>query len=332
VTGCPGCGVIATGHGRVAVEIIDAPWAGRPARTRLCKRRWICRKHICPVVPFLEQDPRICAARTRLSTRAIRWAISQLRSEAATIQGLARQLGTTWNTLWSQIQPLLTRAVGDPSRFEDVQIIGVDEHIWHHRDPRRRGPKELTGMVDLIRSSHPTAKLLDLVPGRSGKASRDWLDERGETFRRRVKIATLDSFQGYKNAIDDRLEDVVCVLDAFHIVKLAGVAVDDVRRRIQQAILGHRGRTGDPLYGIRHALRAGRERLTPRQQARLGATFDAHPDHVAVEVAYKCCQALRDVLHQPTPAQGRRLAEQLIEKLSGCPIADIARLGKTLRR
>ena len=29
VQGCPGCGVIATGHGRVVVEVIDAPWAGR---------------------------------------------------------------------------------------------------------------------------------------------------------------------------------------------------------------------------------------------------------------------------------------------------------------
>lgn len=28
VQGCPGCGVIATGHGRVGVEVNDAPWAG----------------------------------------------------------------------------------------------------------------------------------------------------------------------------------------------------------------------------------------------------------------------------------------------------------------
>ncbi|MFD3801473.1 helix-turn-helix domain-containing protein [Kocuria palustris] len=136
-----------------------------------------------------------CAARARLSTRAIRWAIGQLRREGATIQGLARQLGTTWNTLWTQIQPVLTQAASDPSRFEDVQVLGVDEHIWRHRDPRRRGAKELTGMVDLTRSSHPTARLLDLVPGRSSKAYRDWLDERGETFRHRVEIATLDPFR-----------------------------------------------------------------------------------------------------------------------------------------
>ena len=30
--GCPGCGVIAQGHGRVVVEVIDAPWSGVPMR------------------------------------------------------------------------------------------------------------------------------------------------------------------------------------------------------------------------------------------------------------------------------------------------------------
>ena len=34
LAGCPGCGVIAQGHGRVVVEVIDAPWAGVPARIR----------------------------------------------------------------------------------------------------------------------------------------------------------------------------------------------------------------------------------------------------------------------------------------------------------
>lgn len=38
------------------------------------------------------------------------------------------------------------------------------------------------------------------------------------------------------------------------------------------------------------------------------------------------------MFHQHTPAQGRRLAEKLIDSLPSCPIAEIARLGKTLRR
>ncbi|WP_259880096.1 transposase family protein [Brachybacterium muris] len=180
VTGCPGCGVIATGHSRMVVEVIDAPWSGRPVRIRWRKRRWIRHQDVCEVATFVEQDPEVCARRELLSTRVIRWAIGQLRYEAATIRGPARQLGTTWNTVWSQVQPVLAQAAKDPSRFEGVQVLGVDEHIWHHRDPRRRGPKEHTGMVDLTRRPHPTARLLDLVPARSGTVYRDWLDERGE--------------------------------------------------------------------------------------------------------------------------------------------------------
>lgn len=37
LVGCPGCGVIAQGHGRMVVEVIDAPWAGVPVRIR-----WAC--------------------------------------------------------------------------------------------------------------------------------------------------------------------------------------------------------------------------------------------------------------------------------------------------
>ncbi len=77
-------------------------------------------------------------------------------------------------------------------------------------------------MVNLTRDEEgkTRAALLDLVPGRSGAVYRDWLQERGEAFRAAVKIATLDPFHGYKNAIDDKLQDAVAVVDAFHVVKV----------------------------------------------------------------------------------------------------------------
>ncbi len=107
--------------------MIDTPWAGRPVRIRWRKRRWICREPLCDVATVVEQNPEVCAARGLLSTRAIRWASGQLRREGATIQGLARQLGTTWNTLWSQVRPVLIEAANDPSHFEGVQVLGVDD-------------------------------------------------------------------------------------------------------------------------------------------------------------------------------------------------------------
>ncbi len=161
---------------------------------------------------------------------------------------------------------------------------------------------------------------------------KNWLAERGKDFRAGVRIATLDPFQGYKNAIDDQLQDATSVLDAFHIVKLASTAPGEVRRQNRQATTGHRGRTGDPLYQIRNLLRASRHKLTPRQQERLRAAFAADEAHISVEVAYHCAQQVREVFHQATPAQGRRLATHLIERLPTCPIPQIARLGRTLRK
>lgn len=45
------------------------------------------------------------------------------------------------------------------------------------------------------------------------------------------------------------------MLYAFHVVKLAGNALDEVRRRIQPATLDRLGHTrDDPLYRIRRTL------------------------------------------------------------------------------
>jgi len=235
--GCPACGVVAHGHGRVVVGLVDAPAMGRPVRVRWRKRRWVCPDAGCPVGTFVEQDERVAAPRSSLTTRACRWAIEQIRREHGSVNGVRRQLGTGWRTVWDSIKPILAEAAADESRFENVTILGVDEHVWHHVSTRAiedggRGPKELTGMVDLTRDQHgrTKARLLDLVPGRSGQAYQSWLTDRGEAFRTGVEIATLDPFRGYKNAIDDQLDDVRAVLDAFHVVKLATAVVDEVPR------------------------------------------------------------------------------------------------------
>ena len=107
--------------------------------------------------------------------------------------------------------------------------------------------------------------------GRSGKAYADWLRSRGNAFTAGIRTATLDPFRGYANAIRDELDDAVAVLDAFHVVRLGLQAMEEIRRRVQQEQLGHRGRKNDPLYRIRNALRAGADKLTARQIERIEA-------------------------------------------------------------
>jgi transposase len=311
----------------------DVPGATR-VRIVWRQRVWRCDDENCLRKTFTEQLPPLVARRGSITTRAIGWAIGQLRREHATIAGLARQLGTSWKTVWRAVEPELVKLALDETRFENVTTLGVDEHIWHHVDPRKRGPKELTGMVDLTRDEHgkTRARLLDLVPGRSGKAYASWLGDRGDAFRKNVRVAALDPFAGYKTAIDDKLQDATAVLDAFHVVKLGTAAVDEVRRRVQQDTLGHRGRKDDPLYGIQTILRAGAENLTEKQRARLVAALDADPAHEEVFVAWQCAQELRSAYHAKDLAEGRRIAEKVVDSFHSCPIPEIARLGRTLRR
>ena len=332
--GCPTCGVVAESRGRRTTTLVDIPCFARPTRLRWRKRTWRCLEPACPTRVFTEQDEQIARPRGLLTTRACRWVIEQVRREHASIHGLARQLGVAWKTVWGSIQPILATLADDEARFAGVTTLGVDEHLWHHVSPRKRGPKELTGMVDLTRDKdgRVRARLLDLVPGRSGTVYKTWLDQRGTAFKAGVEVATLDPFHGYKNAIDDQLDDAIAVLDAFHVVKLGTAAVDEVRRRVQQDIHGHRGRRDDPLYRIRNLLRAGQEHLTDRQKTRLETAFTADDRHVEVEVAWHCAQQLRSVYHQTSHADGRNVAEKILATFPSCPIPEIARLGRTLNQ
>jgi hypothetical protein len=113
-----------------------------------------------------------------------------------------------------------------------VKVIGVDEHVWRHT---RRGDKYVTVIIDLtgIRDGTGPARLLDMVEGRSKQAFKAWLGEREESWRDAVEVVAMDGFTGFKTATTEELPDAVAVMDPFHVVRLAGDALDQCRRRVQ---------------------------------------------------------------------------------------------------
>ena len=114
------------------------------------------------------------------------------------------------------------------------------------------------------------------------------------------------------------------------MVRLGTQVVDEVRRRVQQATLGHRGHKDDPLYKIRGLLRHGVDHLTEKQQNRLTTCLDAGDPTEEVNVAWQCYQQLRSIYHTG-PTAGRLIAEKVIAGFPSCPIPEVARLGRTLR-
>jgi len=52
------------------------------------------------------------------------WAINKLRCEHGIVEGVARQLGVDWHTLWAHVQPKLSAMTGDSARLEGVTALG----------------------------------------------------------------------------------------------------------------------------------------------------------------------------------------------------------------
>jgi transposase len=327
--GCPACGVMAIGHGRRVRTLHDAPCFGRVTLLRWLVRIWRCQEPVCPTGTFSEAHD-LAPPRTALTVRAVGWAADALSYDDTTVSALARHLGVDWHTCWDAIEVEAKARTSDPARLNGVKTLGVDEHIWR---PSRIGvDRAVTIMVDLSRDQAGCmhARLLDAVVGRSGSVYKRWLRDQPDEFVDGVETAALDPFRGYANAIHDGLPDAVAVLDAFHVVRLGSQVVDEVRRRVQQDTLGRRGHKEDPLYKIRGLLRHGVEHLTDKQQAKIIACLDTGDPTEEVNLAWQCYQQLGSIYHA-APAKGREIAAKVLDSFPGCPIPEVARLGRTLK-
>jgi len=144
----------------------------------------------------------------------------------------------------------------------------------------------------------------------------------------------MDGFTGFKTATSEELPDAVAVMDPFHVVRLAGEALDRCRRRVQHGLHGHRGRKNDPLYRARRTLHTGAGLLTDKQTDRLTRLF-ADDRHIEVEATWGIYQRMIAAYREPDPRQGRQLMVDLIESVShGVPktLTEIITLGRTLTK
>jgi transposase len=194
----------------------------------------------------------------------------------------------------------------------------------------------VTVIIDLtgIRAGTGPARLLDMVEGRSKQAFKTWLTERPDAWRDAVEVVAMDGFTGFKTATVEELPDAVAVMDPFHVVQLAGDALDRCRRRVQQVIHGHRGRKGDPLYAARRTLHTGAGLLTDKQTDRLAALF-ADDAHVEVEATWGIYQRMIAAYREPDRKKGRELMSKLIDSVSqGVPstLSEVITLGRTLKK
>ncbi|MDK9667411.1 ISL3-like element ISPfr6 family transposase, partial [Propionibacterium freudenreichii] len=279
---CHRCGQHGVLRDTVVRRLAHEPLGWRPTLLEVLVRRYRCAD--CAHV-WRQDTSRAAEAKTRLSRRGLRWALEGIVVRHLTVARIAEGLDISWNTANDAVLAEGKRVlINNPHRFDKVTTIGVDEHVWRHT---RRGEKYVTVIIDLTpaRTNSGPVRLLDMVEGRSKSVFKQWLSERDQAWRDRVEVVAMDGFTGFKTATTEELPDAVAVMDPFHVVRLAGDALDRCRRRIQQDLHGHRGRAGDPLYSARRTLHTGASLLTDKQKTRLDALF-ADEAHTELEVTW----------------------------------------------
>jgi transposase len=272
--------------------------------------------------------------RAKISRGGLRWALEGIVLSHLSVSRVAAGLGVAWHTANTAVLAEGHRVlIDDPARFDGVTTVGVDEHVWRHT---RRGDRYVTVIIDLTptRDGTGAARLLDMVEGRSKHAFKQWLRSRPKRWRDGVDVVAMDGFTGFKTAAAEEIPDAVPVLDPFHVVRLAGDALERTRQRVQQATLGHRGRAGDPLYVSRRTLHTGDDLLTDTQRARLTALF-AVDEHVEVEATWGIYQRIIAAYRHPDKKTGKQMMRAVIDAVSaGVPAAlkELRKLGRTLKR
>ena len=328
---CRRCGCQGVPRDSVTRRLAHEPLGWRPTVLEVRVRRYRCAG--CGHV-WRQDMSGAAEPRAVLSRRGLRWALEGLVVQHLTIARIAEGLGVSWDTANTAVLAEGHRVlIADPTRFDGVRVLGVDEHVWRHT---RRGDKYVTVIIDLtpIRDGTGPARLLDMVPGRSKQAFKTWLAARPDAWRDGLQVVAMDGFTGFKTATTEELPDATAVMDPFHVVRLAGDALDRCRRRVQQHLHGHRGRADDPLYRARRTLHTGADLLTGRQHANLEALF-AGDDHVEVEATWGVYQQMIAAYRDPDRTTGRARMARLITSLStAVPAAlpEVITLGRTLKK
>jgi len=243
------------------------------------RRRWRA-LDLGTVRAVLEAEaPRVACPEHGVVVAAVPWArhgAGHTHGFDDTVAWLAVQCSKTavrqlMRVAWRTVGAIVTRVAADAmagtDRFADLRRIGIDEISY------KRGHRYLTIVVD-----HDARRLVWAAPGRDKATLRRFFDALGA----------------------ERCPDAVQCADAFHVVKWATEALDEVRREawntargaVRQRRAGRASGTAKALKHARYALWKNPENLTERQTEKLAWIAKTDP---RLHRAYLLKEGLRHV-------------------------------------
>jgi len=314
VQACPECGVIELHplHDWRIHNLRHLPVAGRACRLKWRKRLLACTSG-CGT--FVERTPSIAPG--AVWTRAAARAAVAASAENIPIDRIRREYGVSWNTVMRAVL-----AAAEQLAPVTASRVGIDETVMTTGRLTSRRRQFLTALVCL-----ETSLVIAVTQGRDRASAARLLAK----FAPDAQVVALDLFSGYKSAAD-ALEDAVIVADVFHLIRLGLQALDEVRRRRQQQIHGHRGQKDDPLFKLRRVLRVAQERLDEDTLAKIFDRLRQADTDDEVGAAWVAVDLLRRVYQAPDRDTAHRRLIAFYEWVVHVDIDELTRLATTIDR
>jgi transposase len=323
---CPDCGCRAWVKDRPVVSYVDLPFGGVPITLRWKKHRLRCTNPGCAKGSFTLGDHRIAAVGCRLTTRAAKWVVKQIGS-GQTISHLARELGCCWDVVNAAMRIYGTALLAaDTKRLKETTAVGLDEALFVRSGPYKHKTWSTT-VCDVANHA-----LIDIIPTREFTKVARWLRRQPHHVRENLDYGCLDMSKTYSAVFSVVTPKATRVIDRFHVMRHANLAVDQVRRRVQQQRLGHRGRKDDPLYRARKLLVIRNTATDPELQARLESLLALGDPDGEVAFAYSVKEAVARFYETDNGEEAEDLLRDIIDLASkrSSPF-EVRRLARTLR-
>jgi transposase len=215
------------------------------------------------------------------------------RARDCSISGVCRQLGLHWTSVMRLIERWVEESAARQFK-KPLRVIGVDE-VSYGRGKR----KYLTIVWDHIR-----ARVVWIGQGRERDTLSAFFAKLGTRRSRRIRVVTMDMWQGYIGAVKEHAPLAEIVFDRFHIERYLTQAVEEVRR---QEFFRHGGAYRASVRGKKWLLLTKFRRLRRRKRRELMALlamnrrlFKAYLFKEQFEHAwtYKTEQGMRDFLRR----------------------------------
>lgn len=290
----------------------DLPWAGHAVELRYAPVRVECRRcHATPTEIVAWADPYQRQTR-RLQQRLTVEAASMPVMHVAALHGLS----------WLTVRRAEERAI---ERWEAtrpavaLRRVGVDEKWLGRRH-------SLDHKFVTIVSNLDTGEPVWIGPGRSEQTLNGWLASLSPEQKVTIELFAMDMHRAYWNAVDGTrgLEHAAIVHDPFHIMKLAGQMLDELRRDVFF-------RAGPQLRAVgrgkRWLLLRAWERTTDAQRAELQLLL-SHNRTLAR--AYQIKEELREVLRAPDRAAMQVGLRRILRRTARRDLVPLRRLHETL--